>query len=203
MIRLKDLDGAYAQTVQLLDTENNDGVELLNQFETLINGLKDHWIGKDGTNHINRMIEVHEKLQKFLATTLENTRDAMTSVVQVQEVRRSNGGGGDVGDIKSVNTEFMKSFARVEDTAEYYIDPAIQNDYKQLETVAELLKGFNSKVNARKGDLMENWIDGSNRDQTNANFETLDQVGKEAEKILAEVKQDLGTAINNASQIMD
>ena len=114
MIRVQNLDEAYAQTVSLFNTENNDGIELLGKMDTLIANPKEHWIGEDGTKHINRLIDIHDKLQKFIEVTLENTRDAMVSVVNIQELRRSNGGGGEVGQIKQVSSDFVKNIAKVD-----------------------------------------------------------------------------------------
>jgi hypothetical protein len=203
MIRVKNLDQAHEQTTKLFDTENNDGVELLGRLDVLIAGLREHWIGEDGTKHINRLIDIHEKLQTFLTATLESTRDAMISVVNLQEVRRSNGGGGQVGQVRSSVSDFQKSIARVETTAEYYIDPTITNDYKVLEEVEEKMKAFDSTFKSQRNELMENWTDGSNRAQVQANFDEIETLGAEAEKVLAEVKQELNTSIQNAQQVME
>jgi len=203
MIRVKNLDEAHSQTVKLFDTENNDGIELLGRLDVLIGGLKEHWIGEDGTKHINRLIEIHEKLQQFLTVTLESTKEAMISVVNLQEVRRANGGGGQVGDVRSVTSDFIKSIAKVETTAEYYIDPAISNDYKVLEEVEEKMKAFDSTFKSQEAELMENWISGSNRETVQANFEEIETLGAEAEKVIAEVKQELSTSITNAQTVME
>ena len=203
MIRVKNLDQAHEQTTRLFDTLNNDGVELLGRIDVLVAGLKEHWIGEDGTKHINRLIDIHEKMQSFLTASLESTRDAMTSIVNLQEVRRANGGGGQVGDIRPTVTDFQKSIARVETTPEYYIDPSITNDYKVLEEVEEKTKAFNSTFKAQRSELMENWIDGSNRETVQANFDEIEALGAEAEKIVAEVKQELNTSITNAQQVME
>lgn len=203
MIRVQNLDEAYAQTVSLFNTENNDGIELLGKMDTLIASLKEHWIGEDGTKHINRLIDIHDRLQKFIEVTLENTREAMVSVVNIQELRRSNGGGGEVGEIKQVASDFVKNIAKVESTAQYYIDPAISGDYTLLEEIEEKLKLFDTNVKAEKDDLMQNWIEGSNRDAVQANFDEIESLGTEAEKVVADVKQELSTSISNAQQIMD
>jgi uncharacterized protein YukE len=203
MIRVKNLDEAHAQTAKLFDTENKDGVELLNQLDKLIAGLKEHWIGEDGTNHINRLIEIHDKMQKYILGTLECTKLAMVSVVNLQEVRRANGGGGQVGDVRQSNGDFVKNIARVETTTEYYIDPAIREDYKVLEDVEERLKAFDSTVKAQKDELMENWVSGSNREDVQGTFDEIESLGAEAERVVAEVKQELGTSISNAEQVME
>ncbi len=203
MIRVKNLDQAHEQTTKLFDTQSNDGVELLGRMDTLIAGLKEHWIGEDGTKHINRLIDIHEKLQTFLTASLESTKAAMVSVVSLQEVRRANGGGGQVGEIRPSNSDFKKSIGRVETTAEYYIDPAITNDYKVLEECEEKMKAFDSSFKSQRAELMENWIDGSNRETVQANFDEIESLGAEAEKVLAEVKQELNTSITNAQQVMD
>ena len=202
MIRVKNLDEAHAQTTKLFDTENKDGIELLNQLDKLIAGLKEHWIGEDGTNHINRLIEIHDRLQKYVQATLASTRGAMISVVNLQEVRRANGGGGQVGDVKQANEDFIKNISRVETTAEYYIDPAIKEDYKLLEEVEERLKAFDSTVKVQKDELMENWISGSDREEVQGTFDEIETLGQEAERVVAEVKQELSTSISNAEQLM-
>ena len=201
-IRLENLDEAHSQATKLYNTGSKNGVEILNQLETLINNLKNHWIGEDGTKHINRLIEIHDKLQGFLSVTLENTRDAVSKIVQVQEVRRANGGSGVVGEVVAQVTDFVKSIEKAETTAEYFIDPAINEDYSFLEGIEEKFKSFDNDFKNEKNDLMQNWKSGNNREQIQAQFDQIESLGQEAEKVLAEVKQELSTSINNARQIM-
>lgn len=201
-IRLENLDEAHSQATKLYDIESKNGVEILTQIETLVGNLKNHWIGEDGTKHINKLIEIHDKLQNFLSVTLGNTRDAITKIVEVQEVRRANGGGGVVGEVPSVVDNFVKSLEKAETTAEYFIDPAITEDYSLLEGIEEKFKSFDSDFKNEKNNLMQNWKSGNNREQIQAEFDQIESLGQESEKVLAEVKQELATSINNARQIM-
>ena len=86
MINIDRLDDGYETTRKMFSLEKQEGVQLVNDLETLIEKLKEHWIGEDGTNHINRLIEIHDKMQKYILGTLECTKLAMVSVVNLQEV---------------------------------------------------------------------------------------------------------------------
>ena len=202
MIRVNDLDKAYEQTLDLFNTENDMGKTLLDQFFTLISGLKDHWIGEDGTNHINNLIDIHDKLQKFLSVSLASTKSAMIDVVSLQELRRANGGGGQVGLVKSVEDDGLQIIPKVETTAQYYIDPAIKEDFKLLEQLESNLKDFDDKIDIQRNDLMENWISGSNREEIQGVFEEINNLAEEAEKVVADAKNELSIAINNAQDLM-
>ena len=65
------------------------------------------------------------------------------------------------------------------------------------------MKAFDSTFKSQEAELMENWISGSNRETVQANFEEIETLGAEAEKVIAEVKQELSTSITNAQTVME
>ena len=203
MIKIENLNEAYNQTIELFDTEVNDGKEILFQMETLITNLKEHWKGKDSYKHINRLIGNHERLQSFLDVTIESTRQTMASVITLQQARQANGGGGQIGDIKESVVDFLSKVNYIDETEEYYIDPLISEDYKLLEEVEEKMQTFDRKISTQRENLLANWILGYNRKEIVENFENIEMLGEKTERDITNMKTDLLASINNANLIID
>ncbi len=203
MIKIDNLDEAHSSLTELIIKENEDGVELLNKMKELIVSLNDHWIGNDATTNINKLIDVHGKLQSFILATLESTKSALISMVNLQEVRKANGGGGQIGDVYSIDTSFACSISKIPQTTEYYVDPSLKNDYTSLEYIEENLKAFDSYFKGEVDTIMNNWKSGSDREGVKANFDEINTLSTTMENTIEEVKQELSTVINNMDQVIN
>ena len=201
-INVERLDEGYDTTVRLYNCQEQEGRQVLAEIEALIARLREHWVGTDATAQINALIAAHDALQDFLKKSEASTVEAMKNIVKVQEVRSANGGNGQVGDIKKVNEEVTK-LEEVPDTEKYYIDPAARKDYNDLVGIGEKLTAFYNSFKSTRDQLMTNWTSGSNRSDTQAAFDEIDDINDKFTKALNETTEKLNTAVTNAEKIME
>ena len=203
MIRVKDLDGGYQTVSELIRVEESKGAKVVTDLADLIAQLREHWIGNDATENLNELMGVHDKLQDFLVYGLDTSTDAQEKMVEMQEVRRANGGAGLVGDVKKVSKEFVSEITRLDKTAEFYCDPAARQDYETLKGIKANFTEFKNEFLTIKDELMRNWESGNNRDEANQKFSEFEEMGTEFENIMKKTEEQLGTVIQNTDKIMD
>ena len=201
MIKVTNLDRAHNDLTDLIIKENQNGADILNRTKDLIMSLSNHWVGEDATKNINKLINVHQKLQTYMLTTLESTKLGLESITKLQEVRKANGGGGQVGDIYSTDTSFACIINELPQTSEYFVDPEIRNDYNTLCSIED--DAFDFAVFEVKLEIMNNWQNGNNRDKIKADFDEIITASTTLENTISEVKQEINTVVNNVDQVMN
>ena len=201
-INVERLDEGYDTTVRLYNCQEQEGREVLKEIEELVKSLRNNWVGTDATTQINALIGAHDALQEFLKKSEASTVDAMKKIVKVQEVRSANGGNGQVGDVKKVNEEIV-TIEAVPETEKYFIDPAARQDYNKLVSIGEKLTAFYNGFKSTRDQLMSNWTSGSNRTETQQNFDEIDTINDKFTKALSETTEKLNTAVTNAEKIME
>jgi len=203
MIKVTNLDRAHNDLTDLIIKENQNGADILNRTKDLIMSLSNHWVGEDATKNINKLINVHQNLQTYMLTTLESTKLGLESITKLQEVRKANGGGGQVGDIYSTDTSFACIINDLPQTSEYFVDPEIRNDYNTLCSIEDDLKKFDSIFKNQTEEIMNNWQNGNNRDKIKADFDEIITASTTLENTISEVKQEINTVVNNVDQVMN
>ena len=203
MIRVRDLDGGYETVSELIRVEESSGAKVVTDLADLIGQLREHWIGNDATENLNELIDVHDKLQDFLVYGLKTTTDAQEKMVEMQEVRRANGGAGLVGEVKKASEEFVAEINKLDKTAEFYCDPAARQDYETLKGIKANFTEFKNNFLTLKDELMNNWESGNNRDEAKQRFDEFEEMGTEFENVMKKTEEQLGTVISNTDKIMD
>ena len=202
MINVRHLDQGYEKSSSLFDHEEKEGVTLLNDLKTEIENLKRDWVGTDATSNINDLIAEFNDLQKFLNMSLSSTSLAMSKFVEMQEVRKANFGGGQVGDVRKLKENDL-TIEPVQPTEKYYIDPNIAVDYKNLVDICERLKQFRTSYVQDRDEIMGNWTKGNGREKIVEVFGMVDDVSTKIEKKINEVLVNLEQAIKNANLVMN
>ena len=202
MINVRHLDQGYEKASSLFDHEEQEGVSLLFDLKTEIENLKRDWVGTDATSNINDLIAEFNDLQKFLNMSLSSTSLAMQKIVEMQEIRKANFGGGQVGDVRKLKDNEL-TIEPVQASEKYYVDPNITTDYKNLLSICERLKKFRSDYVMDRDDIMNNWTKGNGRDKIVEVFGMVDDVSTKLEKKINEVVENLDMAIKNANLIME
>jgi hypothetical protein len=203
MIRVRDLDGGYETVSELIRVEESSGAKVVTDLADLIGQLREHWIGNDATENLNELIDVHDELQEFLVYGLKTATDAQEKMVEMQEVRRANGGAGLVGEVKKASEEFVSEITKLDKTAEFYCDPAARQDYETLKGIKANFTEFKNNFLTIKDELMNNWESGNNRDEAKQKFDEFEEMGTEFENVMKKTEEQLGTVISNTDKIMD
>ena len=196
-----DLDSGYEQCKELYETATRDGERLLENLRRVYNGLNAHWKGTDATLHINKIAEVYNAVNTFIADTCNAVSFAADGIINVQEVRRANGSTGMVGEKLAIVSE-KERLNNVEETNEYSCTPEARNDFSLLCEVCEKFVGFAAEVDNEMDALLNNWKEGSERDKVVTNYQNFESSYEDYKNSLEETRSALDTAVQNISQLM-
>ena len=200
-INVRDLDLGYNQCEELNTLSKTSGANLISNLGTDISNLRIHWKGTDATEHINNLIKVYEALVDLVTDAKAVTSAAGARISSIQEVRRANGGSGNVGDFLDANAPEAGVQPILESTNEYYCDPSARNDYNLLEQVCSDYTAFVNDFRNQKDALMSNWTAGADRENAVKIFDEFDSNSETYNKYLISAKENLGIAVQNLSQL--
>jgi len=199
---VNNLDGGYLTLCNLNALATNDGILMETTLKDIINKLQLHWKGNDATNHINNLMDVCIGLEAIINTVMLVAHNISKIIVNVQTIRNSNGGMGDVGTIIQYNQQQPLAFKKLDSTVEYYVDPVgAPKDFYELSDLCESFVNFCSKFSQFKNELMNNWLSGTNRDKVLSDFEEFESNISEYIKKLKDAKNNLEIATSNFKQL--
>lgn len=200
-ISVNNLDLGYTQCEELNTLAKTSGENLINSLGTDISNLKNHWKGSDATQHINNLVKVYNALIAIVTDAKGVTAAAGNAIIAIQEVRRSNGGAGNVGTMLSNSAPDAAAVQNAEETTEYYCDPAARTDYTQLVQICSDFQTFRNNFQTQKDTLLANWTAGANREQAVNNFNDFESNADTYYKYLTGARDNLETAVSNISQL--
>lgn len=200
-INVRDLDLGFTQCEDLNNLSKNSGTELINDLGTNINNLKVHWKGTDATEHVNNLIKVYEALIALVTDAKAITDFAGGRIRAIQEVRRANGGSGNVGGTLDGTAPNASSLPAVELTNEYFCDPSSKSDYDLLDKICTDYSNFINKFSSQKDALMSNWTAGANRENAVKVFDEFSNNSSKYNQLLSNAKENLRIAVSNISKL--
>lgn len=200
-INVRDLDLGFTQCEDLNNLSKNSGTELINDLGTNINNLKVHWKGTDATEHVNNLIKVYEALIALVTDAKAITDFAGGRIRAIQEVRRANGGSGNVGGALDGTAPDASGLPAVEPTNEYFCDPSSKSDYDLLDKICTDYSNFINKFSSQKDALMSNWTAGANRENAVKVFDEFSTNSSKYNQLLSNAKENLRIAVSNISKL--
>lgn len=200
-INVNNLDQGYQQCEELNTLSRTSGENLINNLGTEINNLKVHWKGNDATTHINNLIKVYDALIAVVGDAKAITSAAGSAMSAIQEVRRANGGSGVVGALLPNNAPDSAPIGNVDETTEYYCDPAARADYTQLVQVCTDFVNFRNQFSSQKDTLMSNWTAGANREEAVSAFNNFESNADTYNTYLTGARDNLEIAVNNIASL--
>lgn len=191
----RDLDGTHALLTELNNLSTKDGMSLEGKIKNVITNLQKHWKGNDATVHINNLIDIYTGLNKIINCINIIAHDNSLPIVKAQTFRNVNGGGGEVGNIIPVSEDELYPFVKLDNTAEYFVDPTgAPQDYNELAEAGDLFSNFCNKLYEYKEELFEKWESGDDRDRALSTFEEFESNVDKYKANLNKAKGNLGNA---------
>lgn len=200
-INVENLDLGFTQCEDLNNLSKNSGTELINDLGTNINNLKVHWKGSDATEHINNLIKVYDALIALVTDAKAITDFAGGRIRDIQEVRRANGGSGNVGGPLDGKAPDASKISPIDTTNEYFCDPSSKSDYDLLDKICTDYSNFINKFSSQKDDLMSNWTAGANRENAVKVFDEFSTNSSNYNDLLSSAKENLRIAVSNISNL--
>lgn len=192
---------AYSQCEGLNTLARTSGENLIKNLESDINNLKVHWVGKDATIHINNLIKVYGALIELITQAKESSAAAGNSVIDVQGVIHSNCGEGNVGDVLPSNPPDAATIATLDDTDEFYCEPASKSDYTLLVQICTDFDTFRNQFASEKDELMTNWISGAGKEKAVEVFNNFESNSDIYKSYLINARDNLEIAVNNLATL--
>lgn len=200
-INVGNLDLGFTQCEDLNNLSKNSGTELINDLGTNIKNLKVHWKGSDATEHVNNLIKVYDALVALVTDAKSITDFAGGRIRATQEVRRANGGSGNVGGPLDGKAPNVSSISPVEITDEYFCNPSSKSDYDLLDKICTDYSNFINKFNTQKDELLANWTAGANRENAVKVFDEFSTNSSNYNDLLSRAKENLRIAVSNISKL--
>ena len=200
-IQVRELDNGYTQCADLNRLSSEKGEGLINNLKLDITNLKQHWKGTDATEHINNLIKVRNAMIALVTDAKAVTAGAGNAIIAIQEVRRANGGAGEVGSPLPGNAPDAEVIPNAEATTEYYCVPEAKTDFLLLEQICSDYSVFRNNFNQQKTDLLNNWTAGAGREKAVQVFTDFETNSETYNKYLTEARENLGIAVNNISKL--
>ena len=199
-IQLKNLDLGYEQCSGMFTLVQNSGGETIEKLSTIVANLINHWHGSDATMHINNLVGINNTLIQFFDETLSVMADVTKCIVDIQQVRKSNGGGGEVGELMIKNFSYT-NLNTIEGTSEFQYNAELVNDHSDLTDMCTSFEKFIENFGTQSGELMENWTAGHHHDEVKQSFDEFLSLSENVKKVLSDAKEQLGTASSNLQQL--
>lgn len=205
MVDFTDLDLGYEQVVAIHNYIKNTGENLATRISGNIDKLTNDWVAGDATLHINNLIDVYNKLVKFIKNSVAALTEATEKVVEVQETRESNGARSEmVGSRVSGDVDLAGDRAEISGSVKYTSDAAaLRSDYDELGQLTDEFKAFADKVNSDGDTLMENWHAGNKREETRQELDSFKTIAIESHEKMTNAYDQLGIACTNIENISE
>ena len=200
-INVNDLDLGYTQCEELNTLSSTDGEKLISDLGTDITNLKANWKGSDAAVHINNLIKVYEAMVAIVTDAKATTAQAGAAISAIQNVRRANGGSGNVGAALPANAPESMAIQAPEETTEYYCSPSAKTDYSQLVDICTNFVNFRNKFQDQKDALLANWTAGANRENAVKTFDEFTNNTETYNKYLTSARDNLEIAVNNIAAL--
>ena len=187
----------------LFNVTNTSGRDLINSFSASIENLKSHWKGSDAVANLTDLSKVYtsvtdlvKNLQRLIVTV--NNEE----VLPLQKHIQASGGSCTIG--KELNVTLnMDSFISVPTEAlESWTDPSIISDAETFNNFPTTFENFVNALNEAKDNLLNNWLDGANRQEVVTAFNNFNNNVADYKNQITKVRNNLNTVAENKKQLM-
>ena len=176
------------------------GLQILMNFDKVIEGLKEAWQGSDAVVHINNLIGVKKWCAMIASTAEEIASAAWQEMQRMNEKQIANGGkDANLGSISTASFgDHLKNNAEAIDSGNVFVDTDRAREYYQtLLQTKEMFADFSQKYMNQNGYVMEIWQSGGSRDWIESNVEKFRTHMDEFSQVIEKAASALNQAIIN------
>ena len=192
-----------AQTEEMFNVTNTSGRNLVTSFGTTIENLKSHWKGSDAVSNLTDLARVYTAVTD-LVKDLQRIIVAVNNeeVLPLQKHIVASGGSCTVGNELAVSFNADSNISIPTETVESYTDPALIADAEDFSTFPDTFKKFVDELNTTKNELLNNWLDGANRDTVVRTFEEFNNNAPDYSSKITKVRDNLNIVAENKKQML-
>ncbi|MBR6690240.1 MAG: hypothetical protein IKL65_02800 [Bacilli bacterium] len=192
------------QAEEMFNVTSTAGKNLIKSFGTTIENLKNHWKGSDAVANLTDLSKVYTAvtdLVKSLQTIIVSVNN--NEVVPLQKHIVASGGSCTVGnELAPTLGEIESVIAVPTDAVESWTDPAIIADAEAFTNFPTTFENFVNELNETKDNLLNNWLDGTNRAEVVSTFEKFNNNVADYKSQITKVRDNLNIVAENKKQLM-
>lgn len=192
------------QAEEMFNVTNTTGRDLINSFSTTIENLKSHWKGSDAVANLTDLSKVYTAVTD-LVKNLQNIIVSVNNneVVPMQKHIVASGGSCTIGNELAVTLNGIDSIISVPTEAvESWTDPAIIADAETFNNFPTTFENFVNSLNETKNNLLNNWLDGANRQEVVTTFENFNNNVPDYKSQITKVRDNLNIVAENKKQLL-
>lgn len=192
-----------SQAEEMFNVTNTTGRDLINSFANSIESLKSHWKGSDAVANLTDLSKVYtavtdliKKLQKIIVEVNNS------EVLPLQKHIVASGGSCTIGNELGITLNVDSTIAVPTEALESWTDPAIIADAETFTNFPTTFENFVNTLNEAKNNLLNNWLDGSNRAEVVSTFENFNNNVPDYKSQITKVRDNLNTVAENKKQLL-
>ena len=191
------------QAEEMFNVTNTTGKDLITSFGATIESLKSHWKGSDAVANLTDLSKVYtavtdlvKDLQKLIVTVNNS------EVIPLQKHIVASGGSCTIGNELGVTLNIDSIIAVPTEAVESWTDPAIIADAETFTNFPTTFENFVNTLNESKNNLLNNWLDGANRQEVVTTFENFNNNVADYKSQITKVRDNLNTVAENKKQLL-
>ena len=191
------------QAEEMFNITNTTGRELINSFSTTIENLKSHSKGSDAVANLTDLSRVYTAvtdLVKNLQVIIVNVNNS--EVIPLQKHIVASGGSCTVGSELAATLNVDSIISVPTESLESWTDPAIIADAETFTNFPTTFENFINTLNESKNILLNNWLEGANRDQVVSTFDKFNNNVADYKNQITKVRDNLNTVAENKKQLL-
>ncbi len=190
------------QEVNAFNEVSHEGGDVAQKLATVIESLKNNWVGSDATVHINNLISLHETLYDVCKYSVEVSAAAVTSIYNTQGAIEANGGNARTCKMPQFETiEGVREIARATATEAYKPKDGANEDYNSLGEVKQRFLQFVDEYNSKYNVLTSNWRDGGGIETLREVHSKLNNNFNQFQEFIESALKNLRTALDNIGSV--
>ena len=201
--KVKDVQELYTSSTDLYDNVvvkgDSSAETMLEDLNSAITNLKENWKGADAGINIEQVIKIYNTLVKVRNDLAGLSCDASKVAAHYREIQINNQATflPTLEGLTSVEKNKMEDYEDTADTID--INPEAEQGKKDIESVVGAIDTFINNVEKGHKAILDNWTQGTGRDQADESFTEFINNANVYKKELTDVATSIANALKNYS----
>jgi uncharacterized protein YukE len=201
--KVKDVQELYNSSTNLYDNvvvKGDASAEtMLEDLNSAITNLKENWKGADAGINIEQVIKIHNTLVKVRNDLAGLACDASKVAAHYREIQINNQATF-LPTLEGLTYTEKNNMEDYEDTADTIdINPEADAGRRDIEAVVNSIDTFISSVQKAHKEILDNWTQGTGRNQADESFTEFINNSQVYKKELTDVATSIANALKNYS----
>ncbi len=201
--KVRDVQELYTSSTDLYDNvvvKGDASAEtMLEDLNSAITNLKENWKGADAGINIEQVIKIYNTLIKVRNDLANLACDASKVAAHYRDIQINNQATF-LPTLEGLTSTEKNNMEDYEDTADTIdINPEAESGKRDIESVVNSIDTFISNVQKAHKEILDNWTQGTGRNQADESFTEFISNAQVYKKELTDVSTSIANALKNYS----